>query len=60
MKKLALALVLLAGLAACSGYQDSPEKKAFDQFLAQCKATPDTPDCVAFKKSLQGDGGHKQ
>jgi hypothetical protein len=51
MKKVALALVLLAGLAACSQeFKESPEQKAFQAFLAKCKANPTTADCVEYAK----------
>jgi hypothetical protein len=50
MKKLALALAMIAGLSACGGYFDSPERKAFEAFVAKCKANPSTPDCVEYLK----------
>ena len=54
MKKIVLAaLVAVAALSGCD-YFNSPEKKAFDQFLAHCRAQPTSADCVAWKDSQKG------
>jgi hypothetical protein len=53
MKKVMLLLTIVSafGLAACSdNFTNSPEQKAFQAFLAKCKANPSTPDCVEFAK----------
>ena len=58
MKKSLLAMVAIAfALGACSKFQDSPEQKAFAQFLAHCKATPDSADCKAYAESKKDAGG---
>lgn len=50
MKKLALILIATLGLAACDNFTNSPEQKAFHEFLAKCKAAPTTPACVEYNK----------
>lgn len=60
MKKGLLSLVAIFALGALGGcdYLNSPEKKAFDQFLAHCKATPASADCKAYADSKkEGAGG---
>jgi hypothetical protein len=58
MKKLALALVVLAGLAACSQeFKDSPEQKAFKAFVEKCKADPSTPACVEYEATKKANAG---
>jgi len=58
MKKSLLALVVIAfALGACSKFQDSPEQKAFAQFLAHCKASPEALDCKAYADSKKDAGG---
>jgi hypothetical protein len=48
------AVAVVAGLAACDNFQNSPERKAFEAFVAKCKATPSTPDCVEYAASQKG------
>lgn len=53
MSKIALAVVAAAltlGLAGCD-YFNSPEKKAFDEFLAKCKANPELAACKEWEAS---------
>jgi len=44
------ALAVMGTLAGCD-YLDSPERKAFEQFVAKCKADPTTEDCKAWAAS---------
>ena len=60
MKKFVLALSALAMAGALAGcdYFNSPEKKAFDQFVAHCKAQPAAADCKAWEESKKPAGGN--
>lgn len=53
MKKIALVLsaMVMAGVLSGCEFLSSPEKQAFDQFLAKCKAQPQSADCVAYEES---------
>jgi len=59
MKKFALVLsaVAMAGALAGCDYFNSPEKKAFEQFVAHCKAQPAAADCKAWEESKKAPGG---
>lgn len=60
MKKFVLALsamVMAGGLVGCN-YFSSPEKEAFDKFLAHCKANPAAADCKAWEESKKPAGGN--
>jgi len=53
MRKLVMVLSALAVMGTLAGcdYLDSPERKAFEQFVAKCKADPTTEDCKAWAAS---------
>ena len=54
-KILAVALAVTFGLTACSGYSDSPERKAFDAFVADCRANPAKVACVEWENSKKAN-----
>jgi hypothetical protein len=39
------------GLAACSGFNESPEQVQFKKFQAECKANPSSAACVEYANS---------
>jgi len=54
MKKIVFALASVASLFALSGcgdYFDSPERKAYREFVKHCQAEPKAADCVEFNKT---------
>jgi hypothetical protein len=60
MNKLILAVAVVMGavaLTACSGFNDSPEQKAFKAFVEKCKKDPSTADCKAWKENNLSPGG---
>jgi hypothetical protein len=60
MKKFVLALsaLVVAGTLAGCDYFGSPEQKAFEQFVAKCKANPAAADCKAWEESKKPAGGN--
>lgn len=60
MKKIVLtmsALLIAVSVAGCD-YLDSPERKAFKEFVAKCKKDPSTADCKAWEDSKNSPGGN--
>jgi hypothetical protein len=54
MKKIVLVMATVAAafaLSGCDGYFNSPERKAFQEFVKHCQKDPKSADCVAYENS---------
>lgn len=49
-----LASFAFFGLTGCDKFNNSPEQKAFHQFLEHCKAEPAAADCQAYNEKMKG------
>lgn len=59
-KSLFVVMMLAAGVAitGCDAFRDSPEQKAFKEFVAKCKKDPSTAACKEWEESKNAPGGN--